>query len=81
MDAGIAQQERDRVGADTEKSGMAERQKAGIAEQEIETERGDRRDQAVGQELRLIEPDIEGKQRQRDEHENGRRCRSISFGR
>src|SRR5262249_4478135 len=67
MDIEVPQQERDRVGADAEEGGMAERQEAGITEQEIEAERGDGCDQAVGQELRLIEIDDLRDQRQREE--------------
>ena len=53
---------------------MAEREQPGVAEQQIEAERGDGGDQAVGQELRLIEADIGRQQRQHDEHDDRRRC-------
>src|SRR5262245_59869295 len=73
MNAGIAQQERDRIGADTEEGGMTERQQPGIAEQQIKTERGDGGDQAIGQKLRLVEADIGWQQRQQYEEDSRRR--------
>jgi hypothetical protein len=74
VDAGVAQQERDAVGADAEKGGMTERKEPGIAEQEIEAERRDGGDQPIGQELDLIEADIRRKQCQDHENERRRRC-------
>ena len=53
----IAHDEGDRVGAGAEIGGMAERQQAGVAEQQIEAERGDGKDQPVGQQLGLVEID------------------------
>ena len=73
MNAGIAQQKRDRIGADAEKGGMTKRQQPGIAEQQIEAERGDGGDQSIGQQLRLIEADIGRQQRQQHEHDGGGR--------
>src|SRR5262249_44525789 len=71
MNAGIAQQKRDRIGADAEKGGMTKRQQPGIAEQQIEAERGDGGDQSISQELRLIEADVGRQQRQQHEHDGG----------
>src|SRR2546422_7906889 len=42
------------VGARAEVGGMPEREQPGVAEQEIEPERGDRERQAVGEKLGLI---------------------------
>ena len=58
VDAGVAQQERDAIGADAEEGGMAEGQQSGIAEQKVEPERRDGGDQPIGEELDLIEADI-----------------------
>ena len=79
VDAGVAQQERDRIGADAEERGMTEGQQPGVSQQEIEAERSDRRDQSIGQELDLIEADIERKQPQCDE-DDGRRGRQHQLG-
>src|SRR5262245_18649750 len=70
MNAGIAQQEGDRIGADAEEGGMTKRQQPGIAEQQIKAERGDGGDQSIGQELRLIEADIVWQQRQQYEDDS-----------
>jgi hypothetical protein len=70
MNAGIAQQERDRIRANAEEGGMTERQQPGIAEQQIKTERGDGGDQPISQELRLIETDIGRQQRQQQEDDS-----------
>src|SRR5712692_1817792 len=66
MDAEITHYEGDRVGAEAEVGGVAEREHAGIAEQEIESERRDGHDQAIGEQLCLISTD-EMRQRQQDE--------------
>src|SRR5262249_45181735 len=58
--------------------GMAERQQAGVAEQQIEAERGDRRDQAIGQKLHLIGID---ERRQQNKHEQDRRRRRGELAR
>jgi hypothetical protein len=47
---------------------MAEREQTGIAKQQIEAERRDGGDQAVGQKLRLIKPDIGRQQRKNDDN-------------
>ena len=52
---------------------MSERQQASVAEQQIEAERGDSRDQAVGQKLCLINADKGGQQDQHDQHGGRRR--------
>jgi hypothetical protein len=56
MGAEMLRHERDTIGADAEVGRVSERQQPGIAEQQVEPERGDCRDQAVGQELNLIGP-------------------------
>ena len=64
---------------------MPEREQPGVAEQQIEAERGDRQGKAVGQELRLISPGKgwKGKQYGNDGRDKrcaaavGRRTRSV----
>ena len=50
---------------------MTERQQPGVAEQKIEAERGDGGNQAIGQELRLVEADMKRQQRQHDKDDSG----------
>src|SRR5262249_40403557 len=71
--AKILHHERNGVGADAEIGGMAERQQTGVAEQQVESERGDRRDQTVGEEPHLIDPDAAWRERQQ---EQDYRCRA-----
>src|SRR2546422_1455178 len=59
------------VGARAEVGGMPEREQPGVAEQEIEPERGDRERQAVGEELGLIRARDHGHQGKNDQDGNG----------
>ena len=70
MRAEILNREGDAVGADAEIGRMAERQQSGVAEQQVEPERGDRRDQAVGQELHLVGFEIRRKQDQNQQDQS-----------
>ena len=62
--------ERHRVGAHAEVRGVAEGQQAGVAQQQVEAERGDRQDQAVGEQHGLVRRHHE---RQDDQREQDRR--------
>src|SRR5262249_21853251 len=70
-DAEIFDQEGGRVSAEAEISRMTERKQAGVAKQQIEPERRDCINQAVREQLRLIDVD---KSRQHQEHDENRNC-------
>jgi hypothetical protein len=64
--------EGDGIGADAEIRRMSKRQQASVAEQQVETERGDRRNQTVDHKLQLIGFDKAGHQDQQEEDRHGR---------
>jgi hypothetical protein len=72
MPAEMLDREGDGISADAEIGGMSERQQASIAEQQVEAECGDRRDQAVDHQLELIGGDKARNQDQHDEDRHGR---------
>src|SRR5271165_1677345 len=67
MDAEPLQQKSDCVRAEPEIGRVAERQQSGVTEQQIEAERRDRHDQAISQQLRLVEPEELGHRGQHKE--------------
>ena len=68
-DAQVPGHERRRVGAHAEVGGMAERQQARVTEEQVEPQRGDGEDEAVGQELRLVKA---GEFRNQQKHDHDR---------
>src|SRR5216684_484867 len=79
MRAEVLDHEGNGVGADAEIGGMAEREQAGVAEQQVESERGDRRDQAVDQKLHLIGVD-EARQQEQQQQDRRRRGGELEHG-
>jgi len=72
MRAEMLDDEGDGIGADAEIRRMSKRQQASVAEQQVETERGDRRNQTVDHKLQLIGLYKAGHQDQREQDRHGR---------